>query len=94
MVDWPQTMVRIIRESNNGSLRSIGTKGQVPSNRLAALGNIDRQDRQDRRNEKLLHSLQSLNRKPIIIKDLKWTSPSQFQTLGEDCFWHLIRTLQ
>ena len=46
----------------------------MPLNRFVALVNIDRQDRQD---EKLLHSLQSLKYKPLIIIDLLWISPLQ-----------------
>ena len=47
----------------------------MPLNRFVALVNIDRQDKQD---EKLLHSLQSLKYKPLIIVDLPWISPLQF----------------
>ncbi len=47
----------------------------MPLNRFVALVNIDRQDKQD---EKLLHSLQSLKYKPLIIVDLLRISPLQF----------------
>ena len=40
--------------------------------------NIDRQDGQDKQDETLLHSLQSLKYKPLIIIDLLQISPLQF----------------
>ena len=40
--------------------------------------NMDTQDRQDKQDEKLLHSLQSLKYKPLIIIGLLRISPLQF----------------
>ena len=53
-------------------------QGHVPLIRLAASLNIDTQDRQDKQDEKLLHSLQTLKYKPLLIIDLPWISPLQF----------------
>ena len=50
----------------------------MPLNRFVALVNIDRQDGQDKQDEKLLHSLQSLKYKLLIIIDLLRISPLQF----------------
>ena len=40
--------------------------------------NMDTQDEQDKEDETLLHSLQSIKYKPLIIIDLLWISPLQF----------------
>ena len=45
----------IIRGCNNRSLWPIGSRDQVPLNRLAVSGNMDRQDGQDKQDQTLLH---------------------------------------
>ena len=59
-------------------VKRFGSRGHVPLMRFAASLNIDTQDRQDKQDEKLLHSLQSLKHKPLIIIDLLRLSPLQF----------------
>lgn len=45
-------------------------QANVLTDRSVALGNMDRQDSQDQQDERLLHGLQSLEYKPLIIQDL------------------------